>query len=31
MLIESRTSQKSVCAEEYPAWTEPGQFLIVRS
>lgn len=27
MLVESRNSQKSVYAEEYPAWNEPGQFL----
>jgi hypothetical protein len=32
MLVESRNSQKSVYAKEYPAWTEPGQLLfMVRS
>jgi len=30
MLIESRNSQKSDCAEEYPAWGEPGQFLFIE-
>jgi hypothetical protein len=32
MAVELRQSQKSVCAEAYPAWNEPGQFLsMVRS
>jgi hypothetical protein len=32
MLVESWNSQKSLYAEEYSAWNEPGQFpFIVRS
>ena len=32
MLVESRNNQKSVDAEAYPAWNEPGWFLLmVRS
>jgi hypothetical protein len=32
MLVEARNSQKSVYAEVYPAWNEPGPFLYsVRS
>jgi hypothetical protein len=32
MLVESKNSPESVQAEEYPAWNEPGQFLVlVRS
>lgn len=29
MLFESRNSQKSVYAKEYPAWMKPGQFLFM--
>ncbi len=28
MVIESRDSQHFGCAEAYPAWHEPGQFLM---
>ena len=32
MSVESRNRQKPVCAEAYPAWNEPCQFLfMVRS
>jgi hypothetical protein len=29
MLVESRNSQESVYAEEYPACNEPGQLLFM--
>lgn len=30
LFVESKNNQKFVYAEEYPAWNEPGQFLLIR-